>query len=546
MRTPFSRIFCFLLFISCSSYDADLIIHNASIYTVNNSFDTATAVVVKDGKFIAVGGQDLLNQYNARSVVDLNGFPVYPGFIDAHCHFYNFGLLQEQLDLSGTKSFEEVVDKVAQYVETHPGIPVLGQGWDQNTWEVKEYPTKDILDQRFPNQLIALKRVDGHALLVNQATLDLAGIDSTTTVDGGVYVRSEGQLTGVLIDNAMDLVYAALPKPTKKQQTAALLAAQDIAFQNGLTTVDDAGLDKEQLELIERLHQEGVLDIRVYGMISNTPENLAYYLEQGPTQTERLNIRSVKVYADGALGSRGAALKKEYSDAPGNHGSFVTPVDQIEALADVLVKKGFQMNTHAIGDAANYEVLSAYKKALTIDADPRWRIEHAQIVSLEDREFFGSKIIPSIQPTHATSDMFWADERLGEERMQGAYAYKSLLDWSGKVALGTDFPVEHVSPLKTFYAAVARTTEEQLPEGGFQMGDALSRTEALKGMTLWAAYANFEEEIKGSIEVGKYADMVILKQDIMNLIFTKCPRSKLLPQLLTETWFIVHPISCRD
>ena len=532
MRTPFSRIFCFLLFISCSSYDADLIIHNASIYTVNNSFDTATAVVVKDGKFIAVGGQDLLNQYNARSVVDLNGFPVYPGFIDAHCHFYNFGLLQEQLDLSGTKSFEEVVDKVAQYIETHPGTPVLGQGWDQNTWEVKEYPTKDILDQRFPNQLIALKRVDGHALLVNQATLDLAGIDSTTTVDGGVYVRSEGQLTGVLIDNAMDLVYAALPKPTKKQQTAALLAAQDIAFQNGLTTVDDAGLDKEQLELIERLHQEGVLDIRVYGMISNTPENLAYYLEQGPTQTERLNIRSVKVYADGALGSRGAALKKEYSDAPGNHGSFVTPVDQIEALADVLVKKGFQMNTHAIGDAANYEVLSAYKKALTIDADPRWRIEHAQIVSLEDREFFGSKIIPSIQPTHATSDMFWADERLGEERMQGAYAYKSLLDWSGKVALGTDFPVEHVSPLKTFYAAVARTTKEQLPEGGFQMGDALSRMEALKGMTLWAAYANFEEEIKGSIEVGKYADMVILKQDIMNLDIHKVPQVEVIATIV--------------
>jgi len=532
MRTPFSRIFCFLLFISCSSYDADLIIHNASIYTVNNSFDTATAVVVKDGKFIAVGGQDLLNQYNARSVVDLNGFPVYPGFIDAHCHFYNFGLLQEQLDLSGTKSFEEVVDKVAQYIETHPGTPVLGQGWDQNTWEVKEYPTKDILDQRFPNQLIALKRVDGHALLVNQATLDLAGIDSTTTVDGGVYVRSEGQLTGVLIDNAMDLVYAALPKPTKKQQTAALLAAQDIAFQNGLTTVDDAGLDKEQLELIERLHQEGVLDIRVYGMISNTPENLAYYLEQGPTQTERLNIRSVKVYADGALGSRGAALKKEYSDAPGNHGSFVTPVDQIEALADVLAKKGFQMNTHAIGDAANYEVLSAYKKALTIDADPRWRIEHAQIVSPEDREFFGSKIIPSIQPTHATSDMFWADERLGEERMQGAYAYKSLLDWSGKVALGTDFPVEHVSPLKTFYAAVARTTKEQLPEGGFQMGDALSRMEALKGMTLWAAYANFEEEIKGSIEVGKYADMVILKQDIMNLDIHKVPQVEVIATIV--------------
>ena len=509
MKIARSLVFSFLLFTSCSSDTADLIIHNATIYTVNESFETATAVVVKDGKFIAIGGEDLLNRYKARSVVDLNGFSVYPGFIDAHCHFYNFGLLQEQLDLSDTKSFEEVVDRLASYITTHPGVPVLGQGWDQNSWEVKEYPTKDILDKRFPDQLIALKRVDGHALLVNQTTLDLAGIDSTTSVDGGVFVRAEGVLTGVLIDNAMEQVYAALPKPTKQQQTTALLAAQAIAFKNGLTTVDDAGLDKEQLQLIASLHEEGVLDIRVYGMISNTPENLAYYLEKGTTQTERLNIRSVKVYADGALGSRGAALKKEYSDAAGNHGSFVTPVDQIEALAYVLAKKGFQMNTHAIGDAANYEVLNAYKKALTIDADPRWRIEHAQIVSLEDREFFGTKIIPSIQPTHATSDMFWADERLGDDRMQGAYAYKSLLDWSGRVALGTDFPVEHVSPLKTFYAAVARTTEERLPEGGFQMGDALTRMEALKGMTLWAAYANFEEEIKGSIEVGKLADMVL-------------------------------------
>ena len=532
MRTALSLVFSFLLFTSCAPDTADLIIHNATVYTVNESFETATAVVVKDGKFIAIGGEDLLNQYKARSVVDLKGFSVYPGFIDAHCHFYNFGLLQEQLDLSGTKSFEEVVDRVASYIATHPGVPVLGQGWDQNSWEVKEYPTKDILDKRFPEQLIALKRVDGHALLVNQTTLDLAGINSTTSVDGGVFVRAEGVLTGVLIDNAMDQVYAALPKPTKQQQTTALLAAQAIAFKNGLTTVDDAGLDKEQLQLIESLHEERVLDIRVYGMISNTPENLAYYLEKGTTQTERLNIRSVKVYADGALGSRGAALKKEYSDAPGNHGSFVTPVDQIEALAYVLAKKGFQMNTHAIGDAANYEVLNAYKKALTIDADPRWRIEHAQIVSLEDREFFGTKIIPSIQPTHATSDMFWADERLGDDRMQGAYAYKSLLDWSGRVALGTDFPVEHVSPLKTFYAAVARTTEEQLPEGGFQMGDALTRMEALKGMTLWAAYANFEEEIKGSIEVGKLADMVILKQDIMNIDIHEVPQVEVIATIV--------------
>lgn len=524
--------FCFLFLIRCTSNDADLIIHNADIYTVNKEFDKATALVVKNGKFIAVGGEDLLEMYDAKSVVDLNGFPVYPGFIDAHCHFYNFGLLQEQLDLSGTKSFDEVVEKISEYIATHPGVPVLGQGWDQNTWEVKEYPTKEILDQKFPTELIAIKRVDGHALLVNQKVLDLAGIDDKTEIEGGVMVRVKGALTGVLIDNAMDPVYAALPKPTVKQQEQALLAAQEICFQNGLTTVDDAGLDKEQLELIERLHEEDILNIRVYGMISNTPQNLEYYLKKGKVQTERLNIRSVKVYADGALGSRGAALKEDYSDDHGNRGSYVTPVDEIISLADVLAKNGFQMNTHAIGDAANYEVLKAYKKALATNEDPRWRIEHAQVVTKEDRQFFGSKIIPSIQPTHATSDMFWADERLGKERIQGAYAYKSLLDWSGKVALGTDFPVEHVSPLKTFFAAVARTTENQLPEGGFQMEDALTRPEALKGMTIWAAHANFEDEIKGSIEIGKVADLVILKKDIMKIDVNEIPDVEVLATIL--------------
>ena len=517
MKQAFLLFLSSILLLSCSSPEADLIIHNAVVYTVNKDFEKATAVVVKNGKFIAVGGEDLVELYSAKSIVDLNGFPIYPGFIDAHCHFYNFGLLQQQLDLSGTKSFEEVIQRIAGYVESNPGVPVLGQGWDQNTWEIKEYPTKEILDQRFPNELIAVKRVDGHALLVNQKVLDLAGINSSTEVDGGVVVRVDGALTGVLIDNAMDSVYQALPKPTIKQQEEALLAAQKICFQNGLTTVDDAGLDKDQLELIESMHKRNILNIRVYGMISNTQKNLEYYLDKGPIKTERLNIRSVKVYADGALGSRGAALKKDYSDEKGNRGSFVTPVEEIEALAFILAKKGFQMNTHAIGDAANHEVLKAYKKALTIDPDPRWRIEHAQVVSEIDREFFGSKILPSIQPTHATSDMFWADERLGEGRIKNAYAYKTLLDWSGRVALGTDFPVEHVSPLKTFYAAVARTTEKQLPLGGFQIEDGLTRMEALKGMTIWAAYANFEEEIKGSIEVGKMADMVILKEDIMKI-----------------------------
>lgn len=532
MKKASILLFSFVLFLSCESPEADLIIHNAKIYTVNQNFDVATAVAVKDGVFIAVGGDELLSQYTSKNTVDLKGFSVYPGFIDAHCHFYNFGLLQQQLDLTGTVSFDEVIERINDYSKSNPGVPILGQGWDQNDWEVKTYPTKDKLDELFSDQIIALKRVDGHALLVNQFTLDLAGIDLSTEVEGGVFVRKNGSLTGVLIDNAMDQVYNALPKPSIEQQTQALLAAQKICFENGLTTVDDAGLDKEQLQLIDSLQKKGILDIRVYGMISNTPENLDYYLEKGPIQTPYLNVRSVKVYADGALGSRGAALKNDYSDDKGNRGSFVTPVDEIEKLAFILAKKGFQMNTHAIGDAANHEVLEAYKKALTFDPDPRWRIEHAQVVSRKDREVFGNKIIPSIQPTHATSDMFWADERLGEERIQNAYAYKSLLDWSGKIVLGTDFPVEHVSPLKTFYAAVARTTENKFPEGGFQMDEALTRMEALKGMTIWAAYANFEEKIKGSIEIGKVADMVILQKDIMDIRIDAVPKVNVIATIL--------------
>ncbi|MGB2342604.1 MAG: amidohydrolase [Flavobacteriaceae bacterium] len=532
MKKASILLFSFVLFLSCQSPEADLIIHNAKIYTVNQNFDVATAVAVKDGVFIAVGGDELLSQYTSKNTVDLKGFSVYPGFIDAHCHFYNFGLLQQQLDLTGTVSFVEVIERMNDYSKSNPGVPILGQGWDQNDWEVKTYPTKDKLDELFSDQIIALKRVDGHALLVNQFTLDLAGIDLSTEVEGGVFVRKNGSLTGVLIDNAMDQVYNALPKPSIEQQTQALLAAQKICFENGLTTVDDAGLDKEQLQLIDSLQKKGILDIRVYGMISNTPENLDYYLEKGSIQTPYLNVRSVKVYADGALGSRGAALKNDYSDDKGNRGSFVTPVDEIEKLAFILAKKGFQMNTHAIGDAANHEVLEAYKKALTIDPDPRWRIEHAQVVSRKDREAFGNKIIPSIQPTHATSDMFWADERLGKERIQTAYAYKSLLDWSGKIVLGTDFPVEHVSPLKTFYAAVARTTENKLPEGGFQMDEALTRMEALKGMTIWAAYANFEEKIKGSIEIGKVADMVILQKDIMDIRIDAVPKVNVIATIL--------------
>ena len=517
MKKVFSFLVLATVLLSCNNFTADLIIHNAKVYTVNENFDVFSAVVVKDGKILDVGGEGLVNKYSAVAVLDLKGLPVYPGLIDAHCHFYQLGMTQEQVDLRGSKSLDEIVARIKAHQAKVDDEVILGRGWDQNLWVDKTFPTKEVLDQAFPGKLVILERVDGHAAYVNSAVLEKANITADTKVAGGEVILANGVPSGVLVDKASDLAYAILPAPSTKKKIRALKKAQEIAFKNGLTTVDDAGLNRDVLELIDSLHKTEDLKIRVYGMISNSKENLDHYLAKGITQSERLTIRSVKVYADGALGSRGAALKKPYTDAQNNKGLFLTQPEEIERLAYLLADKGFQMNTHAIGDAANQVVLDAYTKALSISPDPRWRVEHAQVVEKQDLEKFGPKVIPSVQPTHATSDMDWADERLGEDRITTAYTFKELLDWSGKVALGTDFPVEKVNPLNTFYSAVARRNNEGKPVGGYQMDNALSRSEALKGMTIWAAYANFEEEQKGSIEVGKVADLVLMTEDIMTI-----------------------------
>ncbi len=517
MKKIFALLLLTIFLVSCNNYNADFIIHNAKIYTVNENFDVASAVVVKEGKIIAVGQEDLVGQFNAPAVLDLKGLPVYPGFIDAHCHFYQLGMTQEQVDLRGSKSLEELVTRIKEHQAEVNDDVILGRGWDQNLWEEKVFPTKEVLDKAFPGKLVILERVDGHAAYVSSAVLEKANISAETKVEGGEVILVDGVPSGVLIDKASDLAYAILPEPSTDKKIRGLKKAEELSFKYGLTTVDDAGLNRDVLELIDSLHKTEDLKIRVYGMISNNEENLAYYLDKGITQTDKLTIRSVKVYADGALGSRGAALKKPYSDAKNSTGLFLTTPEEIERLAYLLAEKGFQMNTHAIGDAANQVVLDAYEKALAISPDPRWRVEHAQVVEKQDLEKFGPKVIPSVQPTHATSDMEWADERLGEERVQTAYTFKELLDWSGKIALGTDFPVEKVNPLYTFYSAVARRDSEGKPLGGYQMENALTRSEALKGMTLWAAHANFEEQQKGSIEVGKVADLILLTEDIMTI-----------------------------
>jgi predicted amidohydrolase YtcJ len=520
-----------IVFVLSCQDKVDLIVHNATIYTLDDKVGEASAFVVNDGRFIAVGGEELLGEYSGR-VLDLQGLPIYPGLIDSHCHFMSLGLSLQQVDLKGTQSFEEVVDRVKNFVKNKNLNAVMGRGWDQNDWEDQSLPNKSVLDSLFPDIPVALRRIDGHALLANQKALDLAGIDGTTEVAGGDVVKEKGKLTGVLVDTPMKLVNAILPKPSKEKKIKALQDASKIAFENGLTTVSIAGVDKDDIYLIDSLQKAGTLDIRIYAMISNTKENLDHFLSVGPLSTDKLNVRSFKVYADGALGSHGAALKESYSDLKTHTGAFITPKDSLEKLAYKLATTPFQMNTHAIGDEANKVVLEAYRKALVFSDDPRWRVEHAQIIDTADIKLFNRKIIPSVQPTHATSDMYWAEDRLGKSRLEGAYAYKALMKQSGRIALGTDFPVEEVNPFLTFYAAVARQDQEAFPEGGYLPQNKLTRMETLRGMTLWGAYANFEEDQKGSIEVGKVADFVILDRDIILISEKKIPKTRIVATFL--------------
>ncbi len=524
-----------VLLFSCASVDkqdADLLVFNAEVYTVDGEFSVAEAFAVKDGKFLETGtAEELEEKYTFKDRLDAGGKTILPGFIDAHAHFYRMGLARQTVDLTGTKSFEEVVARIVEFQEERNVDFITGRGWDQNDWAVKEFPAKDTLDILFPDTPVAITRIDGHALLANQVALDMAGITLNTSAEGGAIEIKNGKLTGILIDNPMDLVGKAMGEPSREEQIDALLEAQKISFSYGLTTVDDAGIDRSTVELIDSLQKSEQLKIRIYAMLSNTPENLDHYLDKDPFKTERLNVRSVKFYGDGALGSRGAALKAPYSDHANHYGALLSPVAEFKKIAERVAASKFQLNTHAIGDSANVVVLETYTELLKGNEDRRWRVEHAQIISPGDFKYFNKNIIPSVQPTHATSDMYWAEDRLGPDRIEGAYAFKKLLDQAGIVALGTDFPVEEVSPFYTFYSAVARKDLENFPEGGYMPAQALSREETLKGMTIWAAYSNFEDEEKGSIVPGKFADFIILEKNIMKVDENEIPNIQVL-----QTW----------
>ena len=521
-----------LLLAACNQqeFNTDLLVKNAVVYTVNNNFSVADAFVVNGGKIVAVGTDDSLEKiYKARQVIDAGGKPVYPGFIDAHSHFYEYGLGLQEVNLDTTKSWNEIVDSVLAFSKRNTDGWLIGRGWDQNKWKSKKFPDKSRLDALFPVRPVILTRIDGHAAIANQAALSLAGIKPGQAVTGGQIETVKGKLTGILVDNAVGIVTRKIPEPSDQVIEAAFLDAQRNCFADGLTTVSDCGLPYTMVSTIAQLQHKGELKMRLYVMLADRQENYDYLFKRGVFKTPGLDVRGFKVYADGALGSRGACLLKPYNDQKNWKGFLLSSQKHFQEVAKKIAARGFQMCTHAIGDSANRVMLKIYASVLKGKNDRRWRIEHAQVLSPDDIHYFGDyNIIPSVQPTHATSDMRWADSRIGSTRLKTAYAYKQLLNQNGWLPLGTDFPVENINPIYTFYAAVERKDLSGYPEGGFQPENAISRIEALKGMTIWAAKAQFEEKEKGSIEPGKYADFVILDKDIMKVNGTELPNIKVL------------------
>ncbi len=521
-RTLFFLVLSSFL-ISCSNEKADLIIHNGQIYTVDSAFSVVEAIAIKDGKIIATGSsKEIQKKYAATEKIDAKGAAVYPGLIDAHAHFVGYGRSLFMADLFGTKTWEETVDRIKAFASQHPELTwIQGRGWDQNKWPGKAYPTNELLNNLFPDKPVVITRVDGHASIANDKALELAGIKAGQTIVGGSIEVKNGKPTGVLIDNADNAVHAKIPETTTETYQQWLQAAQKNCFQQGLTTITDCGLSYQDVEAIDQLQKSGKLDMRLFVMLSDNDNNLNYYLKKGPYKTDKLFVKGFKVYADGALGSRGACLLDAYSDKAGWQGFLLRNKSHYDSLAKVLAETDFQMCTHAIGDSANREILNVYHKYLKGKNDKRWRIEHAQIINQNDFDLFGTaSVIPSVQPTHATSDMYWAEERLGKDRLKGGYAFKQLLLQNGWMPLGTDFPVEDISPFKTFLAAVARKDAKGFPDNGFQTENALTREETIRGMTIWAAKASFLEKEVGSLEAGKKADFIILDNDLMKVAET--------------------------
>jgi predicted amidohydrolase YtcJ len=533
MKNNLYLLFCIAFLLSCGKKNVSLIISNANIYTVNDSFSTATSMAIDDGKIIAIGNNvDIQTKYSSKNNIDAKGNTIFPGFIDAHCHFTGYATDSWKCNLFGSSSFEDVLHKISDYSKNAPLEWIYGRGWDQNDWAIKQFPNKTVLDRLFPNRPVFLKRVDGHAALLNQKALDLAGITINTKIDGGEVEIKNGQLTGILIDNAMHFAEKKVPEISDTLAKRYYNDMQEKCFAAGLTGVHDCGVSEHTVTLLQDAQKNNGLKMKIFALLSDDSTYYDKWLKSGALITDRLHVGGFKFYADGALGSRGACLLQHYSDKNDSKGFLLNTENHFKKAAEMFANSNLQMCTHAIGDSGNRIILKIYADVLKGKNDKRWRIEHAQVMNENDFHFFSDfNIIPSVQPTHATSDMYWAQDRVGAERIKTSYAYKKLVQTNGWMPLGTDFPVEDISPMKTFFAAVARQDIKGFPADGFQMENALTRKEAIYGMTMWAAKAAFEEKEKGSIEVGKTADFIMLDTDLLT-----CDKTKILNTKVLGTW----------
>ena len=521
MKSTWTSLTALLFFVAaCTNRPtADLFVYNAKIYTIDSSFSVQEAMVIDQGKIIATGtAAALRDRYYFRDSLNADGKFIYPGFNDAHAHFVGYAETLRTASLVGTKSWEEILSILKEFASRHPDGWIVGHGWDQNDWENKTFPDNTTLNSLFPDRPVLLTRIDGHAAIANEKALQKANISAGQTLVGGKVLVKNGLLTGLLIDNAVDLVSKVIPAATDEEFTRAVEQAQQNCLAMGLTSLTDCGLDFPVVEQLQKLQQQNLLKLRMNIMLSDKPDNYRFAENKGMILEDRLQVRSFKVYGDGALGSRGACLLHPYEDDKDNHGFLLSNPAHFDSVANWCSSKGWQMNTHAIGDSGNRTILQIYGRYLEPANDKRWRIEHAQVVNENDLSLFGKYgVIPSVQPTHATSDMYWAEKRLGAERIKTAYAYQQLLTQNQWMPLGTDFPVEDISPFKTFYAAVFRQDASGWPAGGFQKDNALTREQTLRGMTYWAAKGSFEESKKGSLEAGKWADFIMLDQDLMHI-----------------------------